>query len=114
MYDETPVLDTMYVNSEEFTQMSFLHNIMLIQEVIKQIRTRCPRVRYTFLDGSDLQRYIDECNIVINQYASQFSSISMEYMADENYEYNNTFYATIRVKFRNFIQEEYFRVIAIS
>lgn len=114
IYDETPVLDTMYVNSEEFTQMSFLHNIMLIQEVIKQIRTRCPRVRYTFLDGSDLQRYIDECNIVINQYASQFSSISMEYMADENYEYNNTFYATIRVKFRNFIQEEYFRVIAIS
>jgi hypothetical protein len=35
-------------------------------------------------------------------------------MADEAYESNNIFYATIVVRFRNFIQEEYFKIIAIN
>lgn len=114
LYDEVPVLETMYVNHAEYTQLSYLHNIMGIQEIVKQIRTRCPKVRYTFMDGEDLKRYIDECNNVLNQYASFFDTLEMEYMADEAYENNNIFYATIRVKFKNFIQEEFFRVIAIS
>ena len=43
-----------------------------------------------------------------------FKSISIKYMADEYYESNNIFYAVLNVQFRNFIQEEYFRIIAIS
>ena len=68
IYNETPVLETMYINYKDFTHLSFLHNIMGIQEVIKQLRTRCPKVRYVFLDTTDLKRYIDECNAVLNQY----------------------------------------------
>ena len=113
-YDGMPVLETMYCNSEEYTQLTYLNNILLIQELIRIIRTRCPRTRYTFLDGEDLEDYIKDAQSVVNQYASMFKSISIQYMADEAYESNNIFYATIVVQFRNFVQEEYFKVIAIS
>lgn len=114
IYNETPVLETMYINYKDFTHLSFLHNIMSIQEVIKQLRIRCPKVRYVFLDTTDLKRYIDECNAVLNQYSTFFNELTMEYAADERYEDNNIFYAIIRVRFKNFIQEEQFRVIAIN
>lgn len=113
-YDGTPVMETMYTNSDDYTQLSYLHNIMAIQEVIKAVRTECPKIRYTFMDGSDLQRYIDDASSVINRYTTNFKSISITYMADEKYEQNSIFYATIVVQFKNFVQEEYFQVIAIS
>lgn len=113
-YDGVPVMETMYTNDDEYSQLSYLHNILAIQEVVKKLRTRCPKTRYTFLDGSDLEKYIEDCDAVINEYKSFFKSISMTYMADEKYEANNIFYATIKVRFKNFVQEEYFKVIAIG
>ena len=113
-YDETAVMETMYTNDDEYSQLSFLHNILSIQEVVKALRTRCPKIRYTFIDGSDLDKYIDDCNMVINEYQSNFKSIEMTYMQDEKYEQNNIFYAAIKVTFKKFIQEEYFKVIALS
>ena len=114
MYDGVPVMETMYVNDTEYTQLSYLHNIMAVQEIIKVIRTRCPRTRYTFLDGDDLETYISDVQTIIKEYATNFKSIDCEYMADEAYEQNNIFYAVLRVQFKNFIQEEYFKIIAIS
>lgn len=114
MYDGVPVMETMYVNDTEYTQLSYLHNIMAVQEIIKIIRTRCPSTRYTFLDGDDLETYISDVQAIITEYATNFKSISCEYMADEAYEQNNIFYAVLKVQFKNFIQEEYFKIIAIS
>jgi penicillin-binding protein-related factor A (putative recombinase) len=114
MYDGVPVMETMYVNDTEYSQLSYLHNIMGVQEIIKVIRTRCPRTRYTFLDGDDLETYIADVQTIIKEYATNFKSISCEYMADEAYEQNNIFYAVLKVQFKNFIQEEYFKIIAIS
>lgn len=113
-YDGVPVMETMYTNDEEYTQLSYLHNIMGVQEVIKAVRTKCPRIRYTFLDGDDLETYIDDVKAVIKEYNSNFKSIDVEYMADEKYESNNIFYAVLKVQFKNFVQEEYFKIIAIS
>lgn len=113
-YDGLATMDTMYVNVDAYTQMSYLSNIMGIQAIIKEIRTKCPRTRYTFMDGTDLEEYIDDATAIISEYNSLFKSISIKYMADEYYESNNIFYAVLNVQFRNFIQEEYFRIIAIS
>ena len=113
-YDGVPVMETMYVNYEEYTQLSFLHNMLSIQEVIKAIRSHCPKVRYTFLDGDDLEEYLEDARAVLNRYASNFKSIDIEYMYDEKYELNNIFYATITVRFRNFVQEEFFKIYAIN
>ena len=114
IYDGTPVMETMYVNDTEYSQLSYLHNIMAVQEIIKLIRGRCPRTRYTFLDGNDLETYIADVQAIITEYSTHFKSISCQYMADEAYEQNNIFYAVLVVQFKNFIQEEYFKIIAIS
>jgi hypothetical protein len=113
-YDGTPVMETMYTNDDEYTQLSFLHNVMAVQEIIKVIRTRCPRTRYTFLDGDDLDTYLEDVEKLVAQYSTNFKSISVQYMEDEKYESNNIFYAVLKVQFKNFIQEEYFKIIAIS
>ena len=107
-------METMYTNDDEYSQLSFLHNILSIQEVVKALRTRCPKIRYTFIDGSDLDKYIDDCNEVLNNYQSFFKSLEMTYMQDEKYEQNNIFYAAIKVTFKRFVQEEYFKVVALS
>ena len=113
-YDQTPVLETMYINYDEYTQLSFLQNIMAIQEVIKVIRTRCPQSRYTFLSGEEFNNYLDDVNAILNNYATNFDSISMTYAADENFEANKIFYAYLKVTFKDFIQEEYFKIYALS
>lgn len=113
-YGALPVMDTMYVNQTQFTQLSYLHNIIAIQGIIKKIRETCPRSRYTFLNSGDLQNYINDVSALLNEYATYFDQLSVQYMADEQYEQNNIFYATLTVKCKNFIQEEYFRIIAIS
>lgn len=113
-YDGLAVMETMYTNDSEYSKLSFVHNILSIQQVIKALRSRCPKTRYTFIDGEDLEKYIDDCELVLNEYQSYFKSISMTYMQDERYEDNNIFYAAIKVTFKNFIQEEYFKVIALS
>ena len=114
LYDGVLVMETMYVNDPADTQLSYLHNIMAVQEIIKLIRTRCPRTRYTFLSGDDLETYIADVQAIVNEYSTNFKSISCEYMADETYEQNNIFYAVLKVQFKNFVQEEYFKIIALS
>ena len=114
LYDGVPVLETTYNTQDDYTQLSFIQNIMLVQAIVKEIRSRCPRTRYTFLDGEDLETYLDDVKTIIDNYKSMFKSIEITYMADEQYESNNIFYAVIVVQFRNFVQEEYFRVLAIN
>lgn len=113
-YDGVPVVETLYVNYPEYTQLSFLHNILNIQKVIRAIRSECPKIRYSFLDSDSLQEYMDDVNTVIRRYQGSFKSIDMQYMNDERYELNKIFYATITVSFFDFVQEEYFKIYAIN
>lgn len=113
-YDGIPVMETMYTNTDDYTQLSFLSNVMGVQEIIKVLRTRCPRTRYTFLDGDDLEQYLEDVDSILKQFSANFRQLSCKYMADERYESNHIFYAVLTVQFRNFIQEEYFKIIAIS
>lgn len=114
LYDGVPVMETMYNNAEEYTQLTYIHNVLATQEVIKAIRSRCPLTRYTPLSSKSLEDYITDAEAVIKQFATNFESISIKYLADEQYEANNIFYAALTVRYRNFIQEEVYNVYAIS
>lgn len=113
-YDGVAVMDTMYTNNEEHSQLSYLSNVMGVQEIIKRLRSECPKSRFTFVDGDDLESYIDNVKEIINEYSSQYNELNVQYMADEKYELNKIFYAVLTVKFREFFQEEYFKIIAIN
>ena len=108
------VLETLYTSYDKNSQFSYINNILAIQEVIKAVRTRCPAIRYTFMSGEDLEKYKADVTEVIEKYKSNFDAISMEYIEDDDYIANKTFYAAIKVTCKDFIQAEYFRVIAIN
>ena len=111
---EDLVIETEYTSQELYTQWSFLNNILATQEVVRAIRSRCPVIRYSFIDGEDLERYKADIEDVIAQYSSNFKSIEFSYVADPVYTNNKIFYAAIRVGFRDFIQTEWFKVTAIN
>lgn len=113
-YDGKLVMDTMYTNNKEYSQLSFVSHVMGVQEIIKHLRSECPKDRYTLIDAEGLDKYIDDIKERLNPYKSQYHTLDVKYMADEKYELNKIFYAVLTVKFRDFFQEEYFKIVAIN
>lgn len=113
-FDGLLTLETLTTSQDKASQFSFVNNIFAIQEVVKAIRTKCPKTRYSFIDGKDLERYKEDVEAVINKYANNFLSIKFTYAKDETMIANKIFYATLEVKFRNFVQTEYFKIYALS
>lgn len=113
-YDGVFTIETEYTCQENYTQFSFLNNILLIQKLIKDIRSKCPKIRYSFMDGDDLTFYQQEVQKVIDAEAPNYLSVSFTYYEDETYAQNKIYYGGIEVKFRNFIQSEIFKVIAVG
>lgn len=113
LFDGVLTMETLYTSQEKHTQFSYINNILAVQEVIKAIRTRCPKIRYSFMTGADLIKYKDDVQNVINKFTGNFEEITLEYIQDATYVANKIFYAAIKVKFKNFVQTEIFKVIAL-
>lgn len=108
------VVETLFTSQDNYTQLSFANNVLAVQHVIKQIRTRCPAIRYSFIDGDDLAKYKAEVEEIIAPYRSYFKKLELTYMSDPYYTENKIFYATLAVQFRDFVQTEYFKVVALG
>lgn len=112
-FGDALVLETLYTSQEKLTQFSYLNNVLLIQEVIKDVRTKCPKNRYNFIDGQDLEIYKNDVQAILDKHASKFKTLKFEYIQDETMVANKIFYAAIKVKFRDFAQSEYFKIYAL-
>lgn len=112
--DSSLVIESLYTSQEKYTQLSFINNVLAVQEVIKQIRLKCPAIRYSFIDGDDLEKYRADVEEIIAPYTSNFASLTLKYMQDPYYTRNKIFYATLAVQFREFVQTEYFKIVALS
>lgn len=112
--DNQLVIETLYTSQEKHTQWSYVNNVMGIQDVVKAIRIRCPIIRYTFIDGDDLEQYKADVEEVIAPYRSNFKTLELEYLEDATYSANKIFYAVLKVVYRDFIQTEWFKVTALS
>lgn len=108
------VLETEYTTYEKFSQFSYLNNILGIQEAIRAVRTRCPLIRYSFISGGDFDAYQADVNAVLSNYTNNFVSLELEYLGDDTYVANKIFYAAIKVRFKDFVQTEWFKVIALG
>ena len=108
------VVESLYTSQTRYTQLSFANNVIAVQEVIKRIRTRCPAIRYSFIDGDDLAEYKARVEEIIAPYRPNFRTLALEYMQDAYYTENKIFYATLVVQFRDFVQTEYFKIVAIG
>lgn len=108
------VVESLYTSQEKYTQLSFLNNVLSVQEVIKEIRRKCPALRYSLIDGDDLEKYRKDVEEIIAPFESNFKSLTLTYMQDPYYTENKIFYATLAVQFRDFVQTEYFKIIALG
>lgn len=108
------VIESLYTSQERNSQWSYINNVMGIQEVVKAIRTRCPAIRYTFIDGEDLERYKADVEEVIAPFQSNFKQLSLEFVSDATYSANKIFYAALKVVYNDFVQTEWFKVTALS
>ncbi len=113
-YDGILTIETEYTSQTKYSQFSFLNNILAIQEVIKAVRTRCPKTRYSFIDGEDLENYKKDVQKIIDKYTNNFVSITLEYTGTPIDVANKIFNASLKVKFRDFVQTEYFKVYALA
>lgn len=108
-------LETCYTSHEgNKNQMSFINNILAVTKVIHNIRQECPKIRYSFITDTDLEKYREEVNKVILRNSTDFDQIYMEYTQDEVMAANKIFEADIFVKFKNFEQEEIFNIYTLN
>lgn len=109
-YDGVLTMDTEYTSQTRYTQLSWINNVLMVQAMIRDIRKRCPINRYTIMDGDELTQYKADVESVLAKHSSRFKSLQIQYVQDEQYELNKIFYAVIVIQFRNFIQNEIFKL----
>lgn len=112
--DNQLVLETLWTSQEKYSQWSFVSNVMGAQEIVKAIRSRCPAIRYSFIEGEDLTQYKADVEEVIAPYASNFRTLELEYIADATYSANKIFYAALNIVYKDFVQTEWFKVTALN
>ena len=96
------------------SQMRYINNILAVTKLIHNIRTECPKFRYSFITDTDLEKYQEDVNNVIKRSNIEFADIYMQYVQDEVMAANKIFEADIFVKFKNFEQEEIFNIYTLS
>ena len=102
-----------YTSQDRYTQLSFINNVLTVQELIKEIRRQCPKSRYKFITGQDFEKYKADVNRIIEKFKSKFASIELVMEQNTIYAANKIVYASIKVKFKDFVQYEIFRIIAV-
>lgn len=112
--DNQLVIETLYTSQSKNTQWSYINNVMAVQEMVKDIRIKCPAIRYTFIDGEDLERYKADVEEVLSTHKSGYKSLAIEFKTDATYSANKIFYAVLKVVHKDFVQTEWFKITALS
>lgn len=110
----TLTLETTLTSQDPYTQLSFINNVLAVQEVIHAVRQKCPSFRYSFITRDDLDTYRKDVNDVLSQFKENFASLEFEYTQDNVMAANKIFNASIKVTFMNFVQTEYFTIYALA
>ena len=101
-------------NVDNYTQLSYINNVLAIQEVVRSLRTSCPKKRYTFVDNGDFTEYAELCNNVLKNFKNNFDYLHFEYRKDPLLSHQKIFYASVKFAFKDWAQSEIFDVYAIN
>ena len=107
------VVQSLYTSQDAMTQLSYINNVLGIQEVARAVRTACPKNRYTFASGVDFTAYSTDVNNVLANYRNNFNELSFEYTQNAVYAIQKIFCASIKFRFNNWAQTEYFDLYAL-
>lgn len=113
-YDNNLVLETQLTSQVESTQLSNINNVLLMQQIVKAVRTRCPKIRYSFIEGGDLSTYTRDVQDILDKFSSNFKQLKLVYLEDDTMKENKIYYAAILCVFKDFVQQEYFKLYALN
>lgn len=106
-FNDSFVLESLYTSQEAFTQMSYLNNVLALQQVIKALRVRFPAERYAYITSEDDMVVIQgNINDFLSTYADMFAELEYTYIQDSKYLQNKIYRAAIRFRFNEFYQAE--------
>lgn len=112
--DGNCIVQALYTSQREYTQLSFANNVIAIQETVRAVRITCPKNRFTFASGSDFTNYANSVNAVLQQYRSNFNTLTFSYERDALKASQKLFYATITYSFNNWAKDEHFDLFAVG
>ena len=106
-YKDDFVIETLWTSQEDYTQLSFVNNVMAVQRVIKALRVHFPSIRYQFITSSeDLQAYTTNINEFLSSYTNMFAELRFEYIQDSVAAANKIYRAALYFRFNDFAQGE--------
>lgn len=96
------------------TQLIYGNNILAIQQVMRAIRTACPRIRYSLSTGEDLENYRTAVENVLDKFRDNFKVLNFVYTTSPLEIKQKIFHAGIEVAFLDWAQSEIFDIYAID
>ena len=112
-YGGALVVESLYTSQDATSQLSYINNVLAIQEVMRALRSTCPKNRFKFQNGNDFSDYEDACTEVLQAYKSWFSKLEFVYTQDDLKATQKIFYASINFSFNNWVQSEIFDLYAL-
>lgn len=112
-YNGTLTLDTERTSQEIDSDLSYINNVLAIQDVMRDVRKRCPRIRYSFKTGDDFVKYQNDINNILSAKSGFFESLSMVYLEDMAETDTKCYFAAVKVDTKDFIESEYFKFSVI-
>ena len=113
-YEGDLIIDSLYTSQAEYTQLSYINNILAIQEVMRSVRSACPKNRFKFTTSNDFSDYAEAVTEVLSHYKSNFDSLNFVYLQDPTKEAQKIYYAAIEFTFNNWAQSEIFDLYALN
>jgi hypothetical protein len=110
----TCVIQSNYTSQDKNTQLSFINNVLAIQEVARVVRTVCPKNRFRLITGSDMSEYATAVSRVLQGYNAYFDVLEFKYTQDPLRSIQKIFYASINFSFNNWAQTEIFDLYALA
>ena len=107
------VVQSLYTSQEPYTQLSYINNVLAIQQVVRAVRIACPKFRYTFINGTDFSYYAEKVTDVLSSFTANFAELGFNYEQDVLRGMQKIFYATITFRFNNWAQTEVFDLYAL-
>jgi len=108
------VVQSNYTSQDANSQLSYINNVLAIQEVARVVRTACPRNRFRLITGSDMSQYATAVSRVLQSYNNYFETLEFTYTEDPLRSVQKVFYASINFSFNNWAQTEVFDLYALA
>lgn len=108
------VVQSTYTSNPELSQLSYVNNVLAVEETIRAVRIACPKHRFTFVTNNDFSSYAEAVNNVLKGFRPLFAELKFEWMIDPLKAQQKIFTASISVRFNNWAQTEYFDIYCLG